>query len=153
MFMYIYININNFYSLLTVVRPTMTHVKQLKYFWLPTAREHNYSSATYLRNSSKHSLRWRIFTSWGSFSPETTKIFPPVQKFEPNRRSQIIFKRLEIDKKCQQNTNTKLGSFFQNLESIFTCSAPRWDFAMTSFPVYNKSSIYTKWCKIDAKLQ
>ena len=37
---YIQIYVKKTSSLSTVVRPTMTHIKQLKYFWHPTSRGH-----------------------------------------------------------------------------------------------------------------
>ena len=132
-------------------------------FFLPKVQSPNHATDSNARWLRRRGLSQKcppskcffleIFTPWGSFTHKTCEVLPPVRKSQPNRESRITFKRLEIDKKCEQNTKRNLGTFFQNLWSKFTCSAPNWDFAKTSFQVNKKTSIYTKRCTIDVKLQ
>ena len=51
-----------------------------------------------------------VLTFWGSFSPKTPKISPPVGKSQPNKKSRITSKPLKIDKKPPE-TGRLLGQF------------------------------------------
>ena len=91
-----------------------------------------------------------IFTSWGSFSSKTSKMLPLVLKSQPNRKSRITFERLYIDKKGR--IWNWVRSFRINTQNIRAAPSGE-DFAMTSLPVNNKTSINTKRCMIKAKYQ
>ena len=63
------------------------------------------------------------FIFWGSPLPKTAKIFPQTGKSHLKLECVITFKRREIDKKSQWNTNRKSVIGFQNLLTILTCDA------------------------------
>ena len=76
--------------------------------------------AVWLKEVLSQQVFFYILTFWGSFSPKTPKISPPVGKSQPNKKSRITSKPFKIDKKCQLNMKIKSGSPFQNPRSEIT---------------------------------
>jgi hypothetical protein len=53
-----------------------------------------------------------------------TQNFGPYGNFKPKRKCWITFERKEIDTRCQQTTNTKVGSRNRMVTSLPACHAP-----------------------------
>jgi hypothetical protein len=60
----------------------------------------------------------------GSKSPKTPKMLPPKGILQPNEKCLITFQRIEIDKKCQQTTYTKVTKTNRTAISFPVCRAP-----------------------------
>ena len=86
------------------------HATDLTARWL---KRHGLSQGSALRASI-----FLNFTSWGSFPPK-----PPKFCLQCKNPSQIEKLNSWNRQKVSQNTNMTLGTFFQNLHSIFTGGA------------------------------
>jgi hypothetical protein len=73
------------------------------------------NGAAWPKASAFWGLKSLQFKFWGYLGPQTLKIFSSIGKSQPILTCRITFKRQEIDKKLQWNTNFKSGAGFQNL--------------------------------------
>ena len=107
-------------SLLPFFSCAPAQTKRIEIIWRTMAQKTQFG----VRKCPPSKCFFSILTFWGSFSPKTPKISPPVGKSQPNKKSRITSKPFKIDKKCQLNMNIKSGSPFQNPRSEITWSAP-----------------------------